>query len=101
MRTGVRAVCACRLWCSLGYVQSGDPLRMHNALLALRQVVKRLEYKPEGAERAPLEAIVGTALPMLQQLTRQLLETSNQSLEAALIMKLCLKAPAGSRQRPH
>eukprot|EP00614_Pseudopedinella_elastica_P016143 CAMPEP_0172650106 /NCGR_PEP_ID=MMETSP1068-20121228/242126_1 /TAXON_ID=35684 /ORGANISM="Pseudopedinella elastica, Strain CCMP716" /LENGTH=1202 /DNA_ID=CAMNT_0013464469 /DNA_START=137 /DNA_END=3746 /DNA_ORIENTATION=+ len=74
----------------LACVQSGDPLRMHNALLALRKVVKRLEYKMKE-DRGPLEAIVGTALPLLEQLVRQLLETQNNSLEAALIMKLCLK----------
>ena len=75
----------------LAMVQSGDPLRMHNALLALRQVAKRLEYKQKGADRLPLEQIVAEALPLLQSLTRQLLDSQNHTLEAALIMKLCLK----------
>jgi hypothetical protein len=75
----------------LAMVQSGDPLRMHNSLLALRQVAKRLEYKQKGVDRLPLEQIVAQALPLLQALTRQLLDTQNQTLEAALIMKLCLK----------
>jgi hypothetical protein len=64
---------------------------MHNGLIALRQVVKRLEYKQKGPERAPLDVIVSTALPLLQQLMATLLESANQTLEAALIMKLCLK----------
>lgn len=75
---------------SLTQMQSGDPLRMHNSLLALRQVSKRLEYK-SGEGREPLEVIVNSALPLAQALVRQLIETDNNSLEAALIMKLCLK----------
>jgi len=75
----------------LAMVQSGDPLRMHNALLALRQVAKRLEYKEKGPGRLPLEQIVAEALPLAQALTRQLLDSQNYALEAALIMKLCLK----------
>jgi importin-7 len=71
-------------------VQSGDPLRMHNALLALRQVSKRLEYK-SGNNREPLEVIINSALPLAQQLVRSLIESDNNSLEAALIMKLCFK----------
>jgi hypothetical protein len=53
-------------------------------------VVKRLEYKQRDA-RAPLEEIMGSALPMCQALVRTLLETKNHTTEAALIMKLCLK----------
>ena len=43
----------------LSHVHSGEPLRIHNSLLALRQVTKRLEYK-RGDDRAPLEMIVNT-----------------------------------------
>ena len=75
----------------LSHVQSGEPLRIHNSLLALRQVVKRLEYKNAENGRASLEAIICTALPLLLQLSRQLVETNNNSLEAAMILKLCLK----------
>jgi hypothetical protein len=65
-------------------------LRIHNSLLALRQVAKRLEYKQEDA-RAPLDAIVMNALPVIQQLIVQLLQANNNTIEAALIMKLGLK----------
>jgi len=52
--------------------------------------VKRLEYK-QREDRGPLHEIIGAALPLLQTLTKQLLETRNHTIEAALIMKLCLK----------
>eukprot|EP00618_Florenciella_parvula_P019577 CAMPEP_0119521810 /NCGR_PEP_ID=MMETSP1344-20130328/37389_1 /TAXON_ID=236787 /ORGANISM="Florenciella parvula, Strain CCMP2471" /LENGTH=215 /DNA_ID=CAMNT_0007559817 /DNA_START=32 /DNA_END=676 /DNA_ORIENTATION=- len=74
----------------LSHVHSGEPLRIHNSLLALRQVTKRLEYK-RGDDRAPLEMIVNTALPIMLQLMKQLLESNNNTLEAAMIMKMALK----------
>lgn len=63
-------------------------LQMYNALLALRKLVKRYEYKND-AERQPLNDIASTSFPMLQQLTAAILE--NNSLEASQVMRMCLK----------
>ena len=70
--------------------QSGVPLAIHNALLALRKVVKRFEFKPRDS-REPLYAIIGQVFPLLQQLMAQLLGNNIGTIEAAEIMKLTLK----------
>jgi importin-7 len=69
-------------------VQNIDVLRMYNSLLALRKVAKRYEYKSKG-ERKPLNDIVQVSFPHLQQLMTVVV--SHNSLEAAQVMKLCLK----------
>lgn len=77
---------------------AGDFLRIHNSLLALRQVAKRLEYK-QNEERAPLKVIVTTALPVLLQMIVQLLEgAQGATLEAAMIIKLVMKILWSSTQ---
>jgi hypothetical protein len=69
-------------------VQNSDVLRIYNALLALRKLVKRYEYKPKEA-RQPLNDTLQLCFPVLQQLMTQII--SNNSLEAASVMRLCLK----------
>lgn len=55
------------------------PLRVHNAMLALRKVVKRYEYKPKEA-RGPLLEIMRVTLPLLLNMSLQLLgEASNEA----------------------
>eukprot|EP01039_Chlorochromonas_danica_P004922 gene4922-5403_t len=69
-------------------IQSSDVLRIYNALLALRKLVKRYEYKDDEA-RQPLNDILQALFPFLQELMKQIL--SNNSIEAAQVMRLCLK----------
>ena len=61
---------------------------MFNALVALRKVVKRYEYKMK-AQRGPMNEIVQTAFPVLQRLMVQILD--HPQLEAAQVMHQCLK----------
>lgn len=52
---------------------------VHNAMLALRKVVKRFEYKPKEA-RGPLLEIMRVTLPLLLNMSNQLLaEDSNEA----------------------
>ena len=61
---------------------------MYNSLLALRKVAKRYEYKSKD-ERKPLNDIVQVSFPYLQQLMTVVI--NHNSLEAAQVMKMCLK----------
>ncbi|KAL7458092.1 hypothetical protein ACHAWC_009589, partial [Mediolabrus comicus] len=73
--------------------QSSDPsqaLRVHNALLALRKVCKRYEYKSREA-RGPLNEIVMKSFPLLLPLAQRLSDPTENSLEAALMLKQILK----------
>ena len=73
----------------LTHVQSSDNvLKMYNALVALRTVVKRYEYKMKE-QRGPMNEIVQTAFPLLQRLMVQILD--HPQLEAAQVMHQCLK----------
>lgn len=63
-------------------------LRVYNSLLALRKLVKRYEYK-DREDRQPLNDILQALFPFLQELMKAIL--TNQSLEAAQVMRLCLK----------
>lgn len=72
----------------LSCVEGADVLRMYNALMALRKVAKRYEYKQREA-REPLHGIVQTSFPYLQQLMTNI--SNHQSVEAAQVMKMCLK----------
>jgi len=63
-------------------------LQMRNALLALRKLVKRYEFKNDE-ERQPLNDIARAAFPLLQQLFAAILE--NNSIEASEVMRMCLK----------
>ena len=56
---------------------------MYNALVALRKVVKRYEYKMKE-QRGPMNLIVETAFPLLQRLMVQILD--HPQLEAAQVM---------------
>jgi importin-7 len=69
-------------------IQSQDVLKMYNSLLALRKLAKRYEYKPKDG-RKPLDDIIQVSFPYLQQLMQFL--ASHHSLEAAQVMRLCLK----------
>jgi len=73
--------------------QSNDPslaLRVHNALLALRKVCKRYEYKARE-QRGPLNEIVIQSFPLLLPLAQRLSDLNEHSLEAALMLKQILK----------
>jgi hypothetical protein len=65
-------------------------LRVHNALLALRKVCKRYEFKPRD-QRGPLNQIVSASFPLLLPLAQQLSNENQHSLEAALMLKQILK----------
>lgn len=72
----------------LSTVQGGDVLKIFNALTAMRKLLKRFEYKMKE-ERGPLDATLQVTFPVLQQLMTNILH--NNSLEAAQVMRLCLK----------
>ena len=69
-------------------VQSGDKLRIYNALVALRKVCKVYEYRNES-KRAPLDALITQTFPLIQGLLGSIKD--HQTLEAALVIKVCLK----------
>jgi len=69
---------------------SKEGLRVHNALLALRKVCKRYEYKSKE-QRGPLNQIVNAAFPLLLPLGQQLSDPNQHSLEAAMMLKQILK----------
>ena len=73
--------------------QSSDgsqALRVHNALLALRKICKRYEYKSKE-QRGPLNDIVLQSFPLLLPLAQRLSGTTEHSLEAAMMLKQILK----------
>jgi hypothetical protein len=65
-------------------------LRVHNALLALRKVCKRYEFKPRE-QRGPLNEIVGQSFPLLLPLAQRLCGPNENSVEAAMMLKQILK----------
>jgi hypothetical protein len=65
-------------------------LRVHNALLALRKVCKRYEFKPRE-HRGPLNEIVSQAFPLLLPLAQRLCNPNELSIEAAMMLKQILK----------
>jgi hypothetical protein len=74
-------------------IQHTDPskiLHIHNALVALRKVCKRYEYKARE-ERGPLGVIVAQFFPILLPLAQNLSGPDQHSIEAALTLKLILK----------
>lgn len=68
--------------------QKEEPLRVHNALVALRKVCKRYEYKSRE-QRGPLNEIVSQSFPLLLPLAQELLQDNH--LEAAMMLKQILK----------
>ena len=72
---------------------NADPtqaLRVHNALLAMRKVCKRYEYKSREA-RGPLNEIVMQSFPLILPLAQRLSGPNEHSLEAAMMLKQILK----------
>ena len=71
---------------------SFNGLQIHNALLAIRKVTKRYEYKSRE-QRGPLNDIVVQAFPLLLPLGQHLSNPNSQqhSLEAAMMLKQILK----------
>lgn len=65
-------------------------LRVHNALLALRKICKRYEYKSKE-QRGPLNDIVLQSFPLLLPLAQRLSDPNEHSLEAAMMLKQILK----------
>ena len=73
----------------LYYIQQGDDLsKMYNSLLALRKLIKRYEFK-QRSDRQILDHIIQQIFPSLQNIMLNLI--NNNTIESALIMKLCLK----------
>lgn len=72
----------------LSMAQTDNVMRMHNALVLLRQIAKRYAFKPADM-RQPLNDLIEASFPSLQGLMTQII--SNNSLEAAQVMKVCLK----------
>lgn len=73
--------------------QGNDPsqaLRVHNALLAIRKICKRYEYKAKE-QRGPLNDIVTQLFPLILPLAQRLSDPNEHSLEAALMLKQILK----------
>lgn len=70
--------------------QSSQGLRVHNALVALRKVCKRYEYKSKE-HRGPLNEIVKQSFPLLLPLAQRLSQPDEHSLEAAMMLKQILK----------
>lgn len=65
-------------------------LRVHNALVALRKICKRYEYKSKE-DRVPLDQISEQFFPILLQLAQRLNDPNEHSLEAAMTLKQILK----------
>ena len=65
-------------------------LRVHNALVALRKICKRYEYKHKK-DRGPLDQIADQFFPLLLPLAQRLNDLNEHSLEAALTLKQILK----------
>jgi len=70
--------------------QPNQGLRVHNALVALRKVCKRYEYKSKE-QRGPLNEIVKQSFPLLLPLAQRLSQPEEHSLEAAMMLKQILK----------
>ena len=69
----------------------GSALRVHNALLALRKLCKRYEYKSKE-QRGPLNDIVQISFPLLLPWGQKLISNPNElSVEAAMMLKQILK----------
>ena len=73
-----------------GATDPSQGLRVHNALLALRKVCKRYEYKSKE-QRGPLNEIVAQSFPLLLPLAQRLSVPEEHSLEAAMMLKQILK----------
>lgn len=73
-----------------GAMDQTQALRVHNALLALRKVCKRYEYKSKE-QRGPLNEIVAQAFPLLLPLAQRLSSPDANSLEGAMMLKQILK----------
>jgi hypothetical protein len=72
---------------------NADPsqaLRVHNALLAMRKVCKRYEYKSRE-QRGPLNQIVMQSFSLLLPLAQRLSGPNEHSLEGAMMLKQILK----------
>mmetsp|Transcript_23745 Transcript_23745/g.34001 ORF Transcript_23745/g.34001 Transcript_23745/m.34001 type:complete len:1123 (-) Transcript_23745:74-3442(-) len=69
-------------------IQSPDALKIYNSLLALRKIMKRYEYKSND-DRRPLNDTILVTFPAMQQLMSGILH--HNSLEAAAVMRMCLK----------
>ena len=65
-------------------------LIVHNALLALRKVCKRYEYKAKD-QRGPLNEIVRASFPLLLPLGTELSQPHQNSIEGAMMLKQILK----------
>jgi hypothetical protein len=69
-------------------IQTPDVLQVYNALMAMRKLVKRYEYKPKE-ERGTMDHIIQSSFPYLQSMMSNLV--INNSIEAAQVMRICLK----------
>jgi importin-7 len=65
-------------------------LEVHNALVAIRKVAKRYEYKSKE-QRGPLNEIVEKSFPLLLPLAQLLSDPNQHNIEAAMMLKQILK----------
>lgn len=71
-------------------IQILNILWVHNALLAIRKIVKRYEYKSKE-QRGPLDDIVKQGFPLLLPLGQRFILPEEHSLEAATCLRQILK----------
>jgi hypothetical protein len=69
-------------------ISGTDRLRVYNSLLALRKIVKRLEYKADE-KRAPMYLIMEQAFPAIQTLLNNVVQMN--IIEAAMVMHISIK----------
>lgn len=69
-------------------IQTGQVIKVHNSLLALRRVVKVYEYKPAD-KRGPLDTVILQVFPLLRNICHALMP--NQDESCSKILKLVLK----------
>ena len=73
-------------------VAQADAGSVHNALLALRKVTKRFEFKSrEDGARKPLDELVAVAFPVLRDMLARFVPASGAHADAAVLAKLILK----------
>lgn len=69
-------------------LKSNTPLTLNNALLILRKIIKKYEFRNKD-NRNIVDELVNQTVPYIQQLLQNLLY--NNQIEAAMILKLCMK----------
>ena len=72
-------------------IQGQDPNRVHNSLLVIRRLAKRLEYKSPGPDREPLHFLMAKSFPTIQQLIENLKPVLDREVAGASCVHMALK----------